>query len=363
MRALAVVTPGIYEATDEHNRHMLVIDNLQIPLALVEGIAPEFDPNSEQFANLVLVKKTSFSLNYRDLGVIERAWYALKNTNMETYYPIGSDFAGYIEQVGKNVTQFQKGDLVIGDCFYPEPKEGVMPGIPSNHSSKEYEIYHQAKLIKVPENISNLEAGTLSIGTQTAQSMVRKANIKKGNKVLVTSVTSNTSFFLLNTLWGKDCEVYGLSYSGENIETVKNHFPFIKTIYSVKENNIPTDLLFDVVLDAFSDTHLPLLLQNLNIGARYLTCGIFNQSSHKITNAQNVNLSSLIASLMMKNIQFIGNCLGTSKDLEEGLKHYQTNKMVIDSVFNDSDSLTGFIERTYNYKQNKFGKVVFAYNN
>jgi NADPH:quinone reductase-like Zn-dependent oxidoreductase len=363
MRALAVVTSSLFEMIDDNDKHLLTIDNLEIPLAFVEGSKPDFDSQSDQCADLVLVTKSSFSLNYRDLGIIEMAWNRLKSVEEHTYYPIGSDFSAYVEAVGKNVTSLKIGDLVIADCFYPEAKNGVMPGIPSNHSSREFEIYHFAKLLKVPSNITDYEAGTLSIGTQTATSMVRKGEIKKGENVLVTSITSNTSFFLLNNLWDKDCNVYGLSYSGENIDAVKNHFPFIKEVYSIKENNIPQDIMFDVVLDAFSDTYLERLIPKLNSNASYVTCGIFNQSTEKITNAKSINLSILIANLMMKNVSFIGNCLGSTQDLIDGLDQYKNHKIVIDRVFTEEDSLSDFITKSYNLDGNKFGKVVYKYAN
>lgn len=361
MRALAVVTPSLYEEIEQKDKYLITIDDLQIPLAFVEGNRPHFDGAEEQFLNAVLVKKSSFSLNYRDLGIIEMAWNRLKDLEAATYYPIGSDFAGYVVEVGKNVTSLKEGDLVIGDCFYPEFKEGTVPGIPSNHSSREFEVYHERKLLKVPSHITDVEAGTMSIGTQTAASMVRKGAIKKGNNVLVTSITSNTAFFLLNNLWDKDCTVYGLSYSGENIENVKNHFPFIKDVFSIKENNIPQDLFFDVVLDAFSDTYLVYLVERLNTNARYLTCGIFNQSSQKMMEVKPTNLSALIASLMMRNVSLIGNCLGSTADLKEGLKNYEKNKMVIDTIYNDQDNLSDFIAKSYNVKNDKFGKVVYQY--
>lgn len=362
MRALAVVTPSLFDQIEDQNKHLIRIDNVEIPLAFVEGNAPDFDEESEKYGDFVLVKKHSFSLNYRDLGVIESAWHRLKSVEVDTFYPIGSDFAGEIVAIGKNVTSFVLGDLVLGNCFYPAVENGAMPGIPSNHASKEYEVYHYAKLVKVPHYLSGVEAGALGIGTQTAASMVRKANIKKGDNVLVTSVTSNTSYFLLNALWELDCNVYGLSYSGKNTQLVRNQFPFIKEIFSVSEKNIPKKLLFDAVLDSFSDTYLELLMPNLNVNAHYLTCGIFNQSSDKLRNAKPTNLTVLIAQLMIRNISFIGNCLGTTEDLIKGLEFYKTKKLLVDSIFTDGDSLTEFITKSYNLEADKFGKVIYEYN-
>lgn len=361
MRALAVVTPSLYDQIEDHNKHLIRIDNIEIPLAFVEGNSPDFDSESDLHSNLVLVKKHSFSLNYRDLGVIEGAWQKLKTVEVDTFYPIGSDFAGQVIAAGKNVTSFAVGDLVLGNCFYPESENGAMPGIPSNHASKEYEIYHHAKLIKVPEYLSGVEAGALGIGTQTAASMVRKSNIKKGDNVLVTSVTSNTSYFLLNALWDLDCNVYGLSYSGKNTQLVRDQFPFVKEIFSISKKDIPQKILFDVVLDSFSDTYLEFLMPNLNMNARYLTCGIFNQSSDKLRNAKPSNLTVLIAHLMIRNVSLIGNCLGTTDDLIKGLEFYKTKKLLVDSIFSEEDSLEDFITKSYNLELDKFGKVIYEY--
>ncbi|WP_300489384.1 zinc-binding alcohol dehydrogenase family protein [Flavobacterium sp.] len=361
MRSLAVLSPSLFEKTDAQKRHLFSIDNLQIPIGLVIGNKPELDEDSDAHQNAVLVRKLSFSLNYRDLGVIENAWRKIESLDQETYYPIGSDFCGVVEKIGKNVTAFAIGDRVISNSFYPFPENDSFPGIPSNHASREFEIYNQGKLIKIPEGITSEQAGGIGIGTQTAMSMIRRANIKPGDNVLVTSITSNTAFFFLNLLRDLDCNVYGLSYSGKNVESVTNHFPFIKDVFSFNENQLPQNLYFDVVLDAFSDTYLVPLSDYLNLNARYLTCGIYNQSVEKITTVEKTNLTLLIASLMTRNVQLIGNCLGSGDDLRNGLQKFETHPLVIDSTFTDNDAIKDFLDQTYNNNGNKFGKVSFIY--
>ncbi|WP_347067003.1 zinc-binding alcohol dehydrogenase family protein [Flavobacterium sp. WV_118_3] len=361
MRALAVLSPSLYEKTDARKRHLFAIDQHQIPLGFVTANPPDFDTNATTTANYVLVRKTSFSLNYRDLGIIEQAWKKVRDMEQETFYPIGSDFCGIVEEVGSNVTTLQVGDKVIGNNFFPYPEDNAMPGIPSNHASREFEIYHHGKLMKVPDEIPEEQAGSMSIGAQTAAAMIRKANIKDGDVVLVTSVTSNTSFFFLNLLKDKNCTVYGLSYSGKNTDTVKRHFPFIKEIFSFKDMVFPDHLYFDVVLDAFADTYLTALCSRLNFNARYLTCGVYNQSSEKMKTTEKINLTTLIADLMFRNVQLIANCLGTGEDLKNGIDGFKNDTLVIDQVFTDENALTSFLEKTYNSEGNKFGKVSFKY--
>ena len=361
MRALAVLSPSLYEKTDAQKRHLFSIDSHQIPLGFVTASMPEFDENADNFANYVFVRKISFSLNYRDLGIIENAWRKIKEADRETYYPIGSDFCGIVEKVGKNVTTLSKGDKVIGNNFYPFLENNSMPGIPSNHSSREFEIYHSGKLMKIPDGIPAEQAGSMSIGVQTAMSMIRKANIKEGENVLVTSITSNTSFFFLSLLREKKCNVYGLSYSGKNTDAVKNHFPFVKEIFNFKENQLSDNLYFDVVLDAFSDTYLVPLTSHLNVNARYLTCGVYNQSSEKIKAVEKINLTLLIADLMTRNVQLIGNCLGSGEDLKNGINGFTDNTLVIDQTFTKEESIQDFLDKTYNVEGDKFGKVAFMY--
>lgn len=364
MRALGVLSPSLAVKLDDEDKYILELDSLKIPLALIHVPDTEFDENDENYDNLVLVKKKGFSLNYRDFGIIENAWYRLKDSDQDTYYPIGSEFCGEVLQIGKNVDNLKVGDYVIANCSYPSAPFNAAPGIPSNHASKELEVFHKGKLITVADNITVEQASGMSIGVQTAISMIGKADIKDGQNVLVTSVTSNTSLIILNFLREKNCKVYGLSYSGKDIRKVKELFPFVQDIFKFKDSSIPKDLLFDAVLDPFSDTHIAALQPHLNFEARYVTCGMFNQSSEKIQSKDSyVNLPSLISGMISKNIQLRANCLGTTDDLTEGLQHLSNNPLSsipVDSIFNKDEEINAFLDKSF-LKMEKIGKTVFLY--
>ena len=345
MRALAVLSPSLDKKIDNKDKSYIPIDSLKIPLALIHVPDEEFHENDERYNDVVLVKKRGFSLNYRDLGIIERAWGKLKDFEGDTYYPIGSDFCGEVVKVGKNVTNLEVGDFVVQDGFYPHYKGHGKPGIPTNHGSKELEIIHKEKLIKIPKDFPVNIASGLGIGAQTGMSMINKADIKKGSNVLITSITSYTSLFLLSLLKDYDCNIYGLSYSGKETDSVKEKFPFIKEIISFKEESYPEDVVFDSVLDPFADTYFPYLLLNkkLNYGCKYVTCGFYTQSTEKKSQAKEFKLSLILSHMIMYNVHLIGNCLGSTEDFKDGIEILnKENSVPIDSEYTETDNLDDF---------------------
>ena len=364
MRALAVLSPSLDKKIDSKDKSYIPIDSLKIPLALIHVPDEEFHVDDERYDNAVLVRKKGFSLNYRDLGIIENAWGKLKDFEGDTYYPIGSDFCGEVIKIGRNVKNLEVGDFVVQDGYYPYYRGGAKPGIPTNHGSKELEVVHKEKLVKLPKDFPVNIASGLGIGAQTGMSMVNKADIKKGSNVLVTSVTSYTSLFLLSLLKDYDCNVYGLSYSGNEIESVKEKFPFIKEVFSFKDRAIPEDLTFDSVLDPFSDTYFPVLLlsKKLNYNCKYVTCGFFNQSSEKKANDREFKISQILAYMIIYNVHLIGNCLGSTEDFKDGINILnKENSVPIDSEFTEEDDINEFVNKSFNIDKNRFGKVCFKY--
>ncbi|WP_044401266.1 alcohol dehydrogenase catalytic domain-containing protein [Lacinutrix sp. Hel_I_90] len=364
MKTLAVLSPSLDKKIEDKHKSYIPIDSLKIPLALIDVPDEEFLENDERYNDTVLVRKKGFSLNYRDLGIIENAWNKLKDFDGDTYYPIGSDFCGEVVKIGKNVDNLKIGDFVIQDGFYPNYQGSGKPGIPTNHGSKELEVLHKKKLMKLPKGFPVNIASGIGIGAQTGMSMIKKAQIKKGENILVTSVTSYTSLFLLSILKDYDCNIYGLSYSGSEIGSVKEKFPFIKEVFSFKDDSIPKNITFDVVFDPFSDTYFPYLLLNkkLNYNCKYLTCGFFSQSSEKKLGDKGIKLPLLLSHLILYNVHLIGNCLGSTEDLKDGIKILnKENSVPIDSEFSENDNINDFVLKSFNLEKNRFGKVCFIY--
>jgi NADPH:quinone reductase-like Zn-dependent oxidoreductase len=351
----------------------LSLEGIDIFCGLIHTPDVTFDRNAPENASKVLIRKRAFSCNYRDKSfILKMAVKAPSNR----FFTLGSEFVAEVVATGEEVTDLQIGDRVIENCCYPEPAApGLRPGIPTNSGSREYQVFHQAQLLKIPAEMPDEVAAAFSIGGQTTYSMIRKLDLKPGANVLVTAAKSNTSLFAINALKQLDVNVYATSTSVRFEQqlkelgvkqliqidpTVSNWFTFD----SIKEVCQETGG-FDGIIDPFFDLHIgkvvPLLAPNRG---KYITCGLYDQYSH-ITERpfeyHGMLGRDLFAYMMLHNLQIIGNCLGTTKDLQHALHDYATGQLavVIDSVFTETQ-VKEFFERTY-HDANRFGKVIYRY--
>lgn len=373
MRQLAIIgsersSAGIVAGTEG----TFELEGVPVRFGIVETSDLSFDADAEANADLVFIRVRAFSCNYRDRVLILRM---VKSDRRSNYYVIGSEFVGEVIATGRNVTRFEPGDRVIADAAYPHTGvPGVLPGLPTNHGSRELQILHQRKLMRVPEAMPDDIAAGFTIGGQTTFSMIRRLDLKDGENVLVTGAKSNTSLFAISALKNRPVDVYGLSSSDRHSEKLmalglKELFVVdVSQREWIKDTPLAVRAIeiegFDAVIDPFSDTHLSKIATLMALEGRLVTCGSsdpYSQIARARSQIASMKPSDIVTPILLKNIAFIGNCLGQTSDLQAALDAWCDGQLTVPvySCLTPSETET-FFSDTY-LDPNRFGEVVLRY--
>lgn len=379
MRSVAVCGEKVKELSGPGAGLQTVeVEGVPVTFGLIDSRPPAFKPRDPSFRDQVLVRVRGFSCNYRDRAIM---FGALRRGAANSFYPVGSEFVAEVVEAGDGVEEFETGDRVIGDNHYVGA--GASPyrppgGIPTNQASKEYQVFHRAKLMKVPPEMPDEVAAAFSLGYQTAYCMVRKLGVAEGSNVLVTGARSNTSLFVVAALRKYGVHVYAtttsagpagaLSEAGvrelirierrpESPEVTPGQMPELMEAAARAGG-------FDYVIDPFFDVHLPLAVATMRPGGKYITCGIAEQLAGLVearTSYRLPDLKQLFSLSLINNYQFITSCLGLTGDLAAALRDYEAGLLgvTIDSVHR-GPQVGEFFRRTY-AARDRLGKVVYLY--
>ncbi len=363
---MRVISVGASSGPRSDDANSVSIDGTIVPLAVVDDEPPVFDPRRLVNASQVLVRVDAFSCNYRDKSLIVDAAVrgVLSDQNVNRHF--GSEFVGTVVACGRSVTRWREGDRVMPNAAYPGGiSSGFPAGIVTNEASSGWVRVSEDRLAAVPANMSDEVAASFSLGAQTAASMIRRAQVKPGERVLVTSARSNTSIFLIGALIRLGADVVGWSSS----EWTPEEEQWVSGCNIIPRPRTPDNLQgltradFDVVMDPFFDLNMSRAVREIRVGGRYVTCGMQNQHPlfQSSVEVDDELFRQVMFEVIIRNIQVIGNCIGTSDDLKNSLAEYDPNdpRVPIDRVYGPGDG-QAFLNRTFN-ERDRFGKVVLVY--
>src|SRR2546421_7719228 len=165
--------------------------------------------------NEVLVKVHAASVNAGDWHLLRANPFLMRLMGYGLLKPkyriLGSDIAGRVAVVGRNVTQFQAGDEVFGNTV----KYGF-------GGSAEYVSVPEDALVLKPTNISFAEAAAVPQAALVAlQGLRNKGQIKLGQKVLVDGASGGVGTFAVQIAKAFGAEVTAVC-STRNVDMARS---------------------------------------------------------------------------------------------------------------------------------------------
>jgi len=186
----------------------------------------------------LLVRVRAASVNPYDWHFVEGTPYVMRAMGVGLRKPkdtrLGVDFAGTVEAVGKNVTNFKVGDDVFGG------KGGAFG---------EYVCPRATRAVALkPANLTFEQAASVNIAGITALQGVRdKGKVQPGQRVLINGASGGVGTFAVQIAKSFGADVTGVC-STRNVDLVRSLGADHVIDYS-KEDFTKSDQRYDVMLD------------------------------------------------------------------------------------------------------------------
>lgn len=186
--------------------------------------------------NEVLIKVHATSVNPLDWHTMRGKPYIMRlqvGLRRPKNSFIGTDVAGQIEVVGKNVKEFKLGDDVFGGC---------------SGAFAEYVCATERSLVKKPNNLTYEQAAAVPIASFTAlQGLRDKGQIQSGQKVLINGAAGGVGTFAVQIAKSFGAEVTGVCSTG-NVDMVRS-IGADQVIDYTREDFTKNGKTYDLILD------------------------------------------------------------------------------------------------------------------
>jgi len=212
-------------------------------------------------ANQTLIRVYATTVSRADLEIRSFRFSGLISIPLRLYFGLfkprvrvlGEDFAGVVEQVGKNATSFSVGDRVCGTS-------GIGLG-----AYAEYICVGGANatsvLAKIPPGMGFTEAAAIPYGGLEALGFLRKGNIQKGQKVLIIGAGGSFGTYAVQLAKYFGAEVTAVDSEGkmDMLRAIGADHVIDYTRQDYTKLGEVFDLVFDVVCKIPLEQHLRLL--------------------------------------------------------------------------------------------------------
>jgi NADPH:quinone reductase-like Zn-dependent oxidoreductase len=216
---------------------------------------------------------------------------------------LGTELAGEIESVGKDVTKFKAGDQVFA---YPGHHGG---------GNAQYTCIGEDSAVAIkPANLSYEEAAAVPFGGNTALYFLEQANIKDGQKVLIYGASGSVGTYAVQLAKYFKAEVTGVC-STSNIDLVKS-IGADNVVDYTREDFSKNGEIYHVIFDTLGMTSISDCMGSLTKEGIYLQTVATPTTSLKMKWASINNSKTLIGGTAVpkaENLNFLKELVETGK--------------------------------------------------
>lgn len=324
------------------------VQELQTILTIEEVSNPHPDDNE------ILIRVSHASMNRRDLYIAQGLYSKIR-------LPVipGSDCSGVIEEVGKSVRGFSRGERVVinpsvnwGSNEVHQSKDYRIFGMPDDGTFAEYVKAGSSSVCRMPEHLDFAEASALPLAGLTAyRALFSRAGLRHGENVLVTGIGGGVASFALLFAVAAGAKVFVTSGSSDKIQKATALGASGGALYT--NENWQDEIAelsgkkIDVIIDGAGGRHFPKLIELASYGGRIAVYGVTMGSPDGLN----------LYRIYWKQLSILGSTMGSDSDFMRMLEFVSSNKIkpAIDSKFSLSNIVDAF-ERMSSGKQ--FGKIL-----
>ncbi len=287
----------------------------------------------------ILVKMKAATLNYRDLIMIAGGYG--ETGGIPPFIPI-SDGSGIVKEIGADISQFKKGDMVIPPFFKTWhsgniEENSILSALGGKEDGvmQEYMIFSEENIVKAPYNWSFIESASLPCAALTAwRTIVTEGKVNKNSIVLIQGL-GGVSILAIQIAKLFDAKVIVITSSAERMSKAKMFGADFAINYNENKEwwksiqKITDKKGVDIVVEVGGSNTLEKSIKASKTGAMIGVIGVLSGNITKLS----------IGRVIYKASRLIGITCGSKEELISMIEKFNHSHIrpVIDTTFKFDD--------------------------